>query len=543
MTVVGWMVYAMAVGLLLAPAAWLLERGLGRVGAPTRWVWAGSLILCVVLPAVSPLGGPSGRDEVVTISVAVDGLIAAAPSGPTPAAAPPRGIDVLTAAVGWWRAEIDRLLATAATEVVDGRPIVGWWLAIWWASASLILAALLLSGMIGLSRRASGWPRQAHLGREVRLAPRLGPATLGLLHPEIVLPRWAAALPTPRLELILAHEEEHVRARDPLLLAFGLACIVACPWNPFLWWQHRRLKDAVEVDCDRRVLRRGAAAPSYGDLLLWMGSRRHLAWLPATTMTGSRSLLERRLTAMKKTTLRAALPGTIGASILASGLVVVACTTEPPVAGDGAEPSGAILQRNPRVVDVWVQPDGRIRVNDVPHTMEDVSKAIRQLDAAADGEAVVSLQADPDVPYGVMDGLQKAIRAGGVPRVIFALRTEPRRTPPGEFAEVLEGLALVLPEAGEERQVSGRNVLHLIVQPSGVVEFRRGASTSVQRVPGGDVAALWRQEVANNPLLIAALKTHPDASYTHMVELLDALHEAEAQRISLQVLVEPQEAS
>ena len=540
MSVVGWMVYALVLGLLLSLAAWLMEHGLARVGLPTRWVWAASLILCVVLPAVSALGGASGRDGVVTISVPVDGLTATAPSGPTPAAEPRRGIDVLTAAVGRWRAELDRLLVAAATEVVDGRPSVGRWLAIGWGSVSLILAALLLSGMIRLSRRARGWPRQAHLGREVRLAPRLGPATLGLLHPEIVLPTWAAALPAPRLELILTHEEEHVRARDPLLLTLGLVCIVACPWNPFLWWQHRRLKDAVEVDCDRRVLRRGAAAPSYGDLLLWMGSRRRVAWLPAPTMTGSRSLLERRLTAMKKTTLRAALPRTIGAAILASGLVVVACTTEPPVAGDGAEPSTAILERNPRVVDVWVQPDGRIHINDVPQRMEDVSETIRQLDAAADGEAVVSIQADPAAPYGVMDELQKAIRAGGVPRVVFATRTEPRRTPPGELAEVLEGLAIVLPEAGEERQVSGRNVLHLTVQPSGVVEFRRGTSTSVRRVPGGDVAALWRQEVADNPRLIAAVKTHPDASYTHMVAVLDALRAAGAERISLQVLAEPQ---
>jgi biopolymer transport protein ExbD len=42
--------------------------------------------------------------------------------------------------------------------------------------------------------------------------------------------------------------------------------------------------------------------------------------------------------------------------------------------------------------------------------------------------------------------------------------------------------------------------------------------------------------VAQNPDLIAALKTSPDAAYRHMVDVLDQLHSARAQRISLQLL-------
>ena len=43
MTILGWMVYAVAVGLLLSAAAWLLDRGLVRVALPVRWVWLGAI--------------------------------------------------------------------------------------------------------------------------------------------------------------------------------------------------------------------------------------------------------------------------------------------------------------------------------------------------------------------------------------------------------------------------------------------------------------------------------------------------------------------
>lgn len=99
-----------------------------------------------------------------------------------------------------------------------------------------------------------------------------------------------------------------------------------------------------------------------------------------------------------------------------------------------------------------------------------------------------------------------------------------------------KGLAIVLPEPGEEAQVSQRNILHLIIQPTGVVDVRRGESQQVQQMRPQEIEGLWRQEVAANENLIAAVKTHPDAAYEHMVNVLDALHAANAQRISLQIL-------
>ena len=99
-----------------------------------------------------------------------------------------------------------------------------------------------------------------------------------------------------------------------------------------------------------------------------------------------------------------------------------------------------------------------------------------------------------------------------------------------------KGLSLVLPEPGEEAQVSQKNILHLIIQPNGVVDVKRGESTQIQHMRPAEIEGLWRQEVASNPNLIAAVKTHPDAPYRMMLEVLDALKSANAERISLQIL-------
>ena len=98
------------------------------------------------------------------------------------------------------------------------------------------------------------------------------------------------------------------------------------------------------------------------------------------------------------------------------------------------------------------------------------------------------------------------------------------------------GLAIVLPEEAEIVQVSPKNILHIIIQPTGIVDLKRGESPQVQQVRPTDIESIWRQAVANNPNLIAAVKTHPDASYKFMIDVLDALKSANAVRVSLQIL-------
>lgn len=97
------------------------------------------------------------------------------------------------------------------------------------------------------------------------------------------------------------------------------------------------------------------------------------------------------------------------------------------------------------------------------------------------------------------------------------------------------GLAIVLPEEGGEVQVAQQNILHIIIQVSGIVIIKRGDSQQEQQVAAREVETIWRQGVSDNPNLIAAVKTHPQAPYKFMVDVLDALHVAGAERISLQL--------
>jgi biopolymer transport protein ExbD len=99
-----------------------------------------------------------------------------------------------------------------------------------------------------------------------------------------------------------------------------------------------------------------------------------------------------------------------------------------------------------------------------------------------------------------------------------------------------KGLAVVLPDQDVSTPVSPRNVMHLLVLGTGEVEIRRGESQQAQLVAASQVGQIWRADVAENPLLIAAVKTGPDAAYRHMVDVLDQLQAAGARRVSLQML-------
>jgi biopolymer transport protein ExbD len=98
------------------------------------------------------------------------------------------------------------------------------------------------------------------------------------------------------------------------------------------------------------------------------------------------------------------------------------------------------------------------------------------------------------------------------------------------------GLPVVLPEAQEEVEVSQRNILHININPDGSVGVRRGDSQNESLHRPRDIENVWRLEVAQNPNLIAGVRTHPDAPHRYMIQVLDALQLANAERISLQMM-------
>jgi len=240
-------------------------------------------------------------------------------------------------------------------------------------------------------------------------------------------------------------------------------------------------------------------------------------------------------------------------------------------------------ERQEEILYVSVTRDGSVRINDRLYPMTAVSAVVAPLYAASERVLVVSIVAERDVTYQVMDQLQKELVTAGVVRVVFeavdslplgspsadvpsildqgltmvlravrvvyeAVESLAARSPPDDVDALFDrGLGIVLPSLtptpGQPRpihldtvEINPRNLLHLTVQPSGLVDVRRGAGLQVQTVSPKDIEAIWRQDVAENPFLIADVKTHPDAPYRYMVEVLGALRSAGAERISLRVL-------
>ncbi|HUH12825.1 MAG TPA: carboxypeptidase regulatory-like domain-containing protein, partial [Longimicrobiales bacterium] len=104
----------------------------------------------------------------------------------------------------------------------------------------------------------------------------------------------------------------------------------ALPWNPALWWQLRRLRLAVEVDCDARVLGLLPDRARYGHLLLAVGARASARPFAAAALTEPRSFLEERIRAMTmpKPSRPALRAGALGVFSLA--LVALACEAPRP---------------------------------------------------------------------------------------------------------------------------------------------------------------------------------------------------------------------
>ena len=101
-----------------------------------------------------------------------------------------------------------------------------------------------------------------------------------------------------------------------------------------------------------------------------------------------------------------------------------------------------------------------------------------------------------------------------------------------------KGLPIILPEESEEQEVSAKNIIFFLIQADGSIVVRRGESEQEQVISYRQVQGILRQELAANDKLIAAIKTDAQAPYRHMINVLDEVKMAGAERISLQMLEE-----
>lgn len=341
-----WVAYAALVGALVAAAVQLLDAALRLVGRPTRWLWAGALALLVSLVALAPGRASPGvalrAEERPAERVAASTVRPRSPDG-----------DVVRAIVAAVRGLVSAPL-DAAAAAARGRtpPGVEQGLAAGWAVLSALVLLVLVTVHLRLRRARRHWPAARLHGVPVRVAPAVGPAVVGLTRPEIVVPRWLLSLGRREQELVLAHEHEHVRARDPLLLALGWGAVALVPWHPAAWWMLSRLRLAVELDCDRRVLGQGAATAAYGALLIDLAGQGSGFHVGAPALADSASHLERRLRTMTSHRARfaAARTGALGALALLA--LLAACEAKLPTEAQVANMDVAAAESGARRVQM-----------------------------------------------------------------------------------------------------------------------------------------------------------------------------------------------
>jgi len=322
---IAWIGYTIVVTLLLGAAALAAERAARVRRMATRWSWALAMLASLLLPGV-----------ISSVSVQVPNLLAPAAANRVIAL---RDVTSASLAPNRWLAGA-RLPAPVAATVAAGAaaataadldPLLK---RAWAAVSAAMLLALAASALL-LWVRKRRWPQRTLGGSVVYIAPDAGPAVVGLLRPRIVLPAWLLDAPASRQALVLAHEQAHLDARDPQLLTAALCLLVLMPWNLPLWWQLRRLRHAIEVDCDARVLGAGHELQEYGAALIDIGQRQSGLLVAAAAMAESRSLLEQRIRIMVAAPVRRGGAVALLCAGLAGCLVAAAAQVSPPNAGAG----------------------------------------------------------------------------------------------------------------------------------------------------------------------------------------------------------------
>ncbi len=222
--------------------------------------------------------------------------------------------------------------AEPATWQFANTPIKQLWLGV---SLAMLLALIASGAQLFLRKRK--WHRETVSGASVYLTNDVGPAVVGLIRPRIVVPHWVTmALPSHQAAVI-AHEQSHLDARDPQLFTFALALLVFMPWNLPLWWQLRRLRHAIEIDCDARVLKGGVDPAHYGETLIVVGERQSAYVGAVAAMSESKSFLEERIEHMIRKPVRWRRLGAATLASFAIALTALAAQVSPP----NAETPGA----------------------------------------------------------------------------------------------------------------------------------------------------------------------------------------------------------
>ena len=305
-----WMLYSIVVSLLMGLAALALERSAQIRQRPARWLWGTCMVASLAILFI-----PS------KVSVQTPETTHADRATSSEILAPPQTTAIETPRFTLPIIGIDQPpLSNGVSTLLD-------WT---WRMTSMALTLVIVASGAHLSWRRRRWDRGHMAGTAVYISEDSGPAVVGFLRPHIVVPRWLTKSSPAEQELVIAHERSHLDAYDTQLLTIAV-CLLACmPWNLMLWWQLRRLRLAIEIDCDARVLSLGYPVARYSETLIAVGERQSASYAMTIVGYGSKSFLEQRIHNMLRKKTRRAQVSALALACLGVGLAVCAAEVAPP---------------------------------------------------------------------------------------------------------------------------------------------------------------------------------------------------------------------
>ncbi len=329
--IASWMLYTCVVGAMCVLSAHIAEKALLMIRVPTRGIWVGALGLCAFL---SLRACPIFADQAVPYASVLPNL-GSERSVADSVASEPSGLSAVATRLGRLP---DVITLPGATQVarLDVAFIV-----LWTLLSTIWLGALALSAL-RIARERREWERAHVDGTPVWLSHDVGPAVFGLLQYQIVLPSWVAQCTDAERTLVITHEREHASAHDPLLLLGAGVLAALMPWNPASWYALRRIRHAIEIDCDRRVTARHPDPIAYGRLLVAVGERSIVNVMPAAALAERSTLIERRIRQMIRNRPRWIVARGSALIAMSTACIVVACRAPRVIAASTAGPEAGI---------------------------------------------------------------------------------------------------------------------------------------------------------------------------------------------------------
>ena len=303
-----WMIYAVSVSAVLSLAALIAEHSARQRRSASRWLWLLAIVASLAIPAVTTL-------------VSIDIPAELRPSVPKDVIALYEITSMHLSPAVWVENHGSSSVAFRHVQLHAEHA---------WYGVSLLMILALLASTTHLQWQKRQWATASVSDVSVYISTDAGPAVVGLLRPRIVLPVWLLDSPPEQQAAVMAHENSHIDAHDPIVLTIALCLIAFMPWNLPLWWQLRRLRCAVEVDCDARVLEAGHKFSIYGETLIAVGERQSRYIGSVAGMSESGSFLERRLKLMLRKPAKRKLLVAVFLGCMSITLVTLAAQVSPP---------------------------------------------------------------------------------------------------------------------------------------------------------------------------------------------------------------------